>query len=64
MYKEAVSSGAINEVEPHTTTLMYKMNKPIYFSKGSQTNIKLTNKEDIDLFEGYVLMKKSRGLID
>ena len=62
MYKEAIETGVINEVEPHTTTLMHKMGKKIYFSKGSQTNIKITRKEDLDLFEGYVLMKKRRGL--
>lgn len=55
MYDEAIKNGIINEVEPHTTTLMYKMNIPIYFSKGSQSNIKITTKEDLDLFEGYVL---------
>lgn len=60
IYKEAVATGVINEVEPHTTTLMYKMGIPIYFSKGSQTNIKITTKEDLDLFEGYVLMKQRR----
>lgn len=60
MYKKAVDTGVIDEVEPHTTTLMYKMGKKIYFSKGSQTNIKITRKEDLDLFEGYVLMKQRR----
>lgn len=60
MYKEAVETGVINEVEPHTTTLMYRMGKPIYFSLGSQINIKITKKEDLDLFEGYVLMKLNR----
>lgn len=60
LYDEAIATGVINEVEPHTTTLMYKMNKRIYFSKGSQTNIKITQKEDLDLFEGYVLMKQQR----
>lgn len=60
LYKEAVETGVINEVEPHTTTLMYKMGKTIYFSHGSQTNIKITTKEDLDLFEGYVLLKKKR----
>jgi len=57
MYVEATNSGVINEVEPHTTTLMYKMGIPIYFSKGSQTNIKITTKEDLELFEGYLLYK-------
>lgn len=60
IYDEAISTGLINEVEPHTTTLMYKMGKKIYFSKGSQTNIKITQKEDLDLFEGYVLMQQRR----
>lgn len=60
IYKEAEETGIINEVEPHTTTLMYKMGKKIYFSKGSQTNIKITTKEDLDLFEGHLLMKERR----
>ncbi len=60
LYIEAVETGVIDTVEPHTTTLMYAMGKKIYFSYGSQNNIKITRKEDIDLFEGYVLMKQKR----
>ncbi|MCC8050870.1 MAG: hypothetical protein LIP10_09475 [Clostridiales bacterium] len=59
LYREAVETGVIHEVEPHTTTLMYKMGKNI-FSKDCQTNIKITQKEDLDLFEGYVMMKEKR----
>lgn len=62
IYDNAIKTGIINEVEPHTTTLMYKMGIPIYFSKGSQSNIKITTKEDLDLFEGFVLMKQKRLL--
>lgn len=58
MYDEAIETGVINEVEPHTTTLMYKMGKRIYFAKGSQTNVKITRKEDLELFEGYVMQKQ------
>lgn len=61
MYKEAIETGVIDTVEPHTTTLMYAMGKKIYFSYGSQLNIKITRKEDLDLFEGYVLMKQKRA---
>lgn len=61
LYKEAVETGVIDAVEPHTTTLMYAMKKPIFFSYGSQLNIKITRKEDLDLFEGYVLMKQRRS---
>ena len=60
VYKEAMETGIIDTVEPHTTTLMYAMGKTIYFSKGSQSNIKITNKEDIELFEGYVLEQQRR----
>lgn len=63
-YKEAITSGKINEVEPHTTTLMQYMGYTVYFSKGSQGNIKLTTKEDLDLFEGYVLMKQRRATLN
>lgn len=58
IYDEAIETGVINEVEPHTTTLMYKMGKRIYFAKGSQTNIKITRKEDLDIFEGYVMQRR------
>ena len=61
MYKEAIITGLIDTVEPHTTTLMYAMGKKIYFARGNQMNIKITRKEDLDLFEGYVLLKQKRG---
>ena len=44
--------------EHHTTVFMTELGIPLYFSKGSHTNIKITTKEDIDLFLGYQLAKK------
>ncbi len=61
LYKEAIETGVIDTVEPHTTTLMYAMGKKIYFSLGSQNNIKITRKEDLELFEGYVLMQQQKS---
>ena len=61
MYKEAVETGIIDTVEPHTTTLMYAMGKKIYFSKGSQDNIKITTKDDLEMFEGYVLEQQRKS---
>ena len=58
LYKEAINSGMINSVEPHTTSLMYSMGKKINFALGKQSNIKITNKEDLELFEGYVLKQQ------
>lgn len=66
MYKEAIETGVIDIVEPHTTTLMYAMGKKIYFALGSQNNIKITRKEDLELFEGYVLeqQRKSKEILN
>ena len=58
MYDEAISEGYIDKVEPHTTSLMYLMGREIYLSKGNQINLKITTKEDLDLFKGYILSKK------
>ena len=44
--------------ERHTTVFMAELGIPLYFSKGSHTNIKITTKEDIDLFLGYQLARK------
>lgn len=60
LYDEAVEKGLLDKVEPHTTSLMYLMNREIYLSKGNQTNIKITTKDDLDLFKGYVLMKQMK----
>jgi 2-C-methyl-D-erythritol 4-phosphate cytidylyltransferase len=60
LYDEAIEKGLLEKVEPHTTTLMYLMGREIYFSKSNQLNIKITTKEDLDMFEGYVMMKNSR----
>ena len=61
LYKEAIETGVIDTVEPHTTTLMYAMGKKIYFALGSQNNIKITRKEDLELFEGYVLEQQRKS---
>lgn len=61
MYREAVETGVIDTVEPHTTTLMYALGKKIYFSKGSQDNIKITTKDDLEMFEGYVLEQQRKN---
>ena len=61
LYKKAVESGVIDTVEPHTTTLMYAMGEKIYFALGSQNNIKITRKEDLELFEGYILERQRKS---
>ena len=60
MYKEAVRTGLINQVKPYTTTLMFHMGLPIYLAKGSQANLKITTQADIEIFEGFVRMKREK----
>lgn len=57
LYKEAIEKKLLDKVEPHTTTLMQYMGYKLYLSYGDQTNIKITTKEDIQMFKGYILAK-------
>lgn len=63
IYKQAREKGLLNKIEPHTTSLMYALNIPIHKAYGNQTNIKITTKEDLDIFEGYILMKHKNRLL-
>jgi 2-C-methyl-D-erythritol 4-phosphate cytidylyltransferase len=64
IYKRAEEEGLLNTIEPHTTSLMYALGDTIYQAYGDQTNIKITTREDLNLFEGYVLMKSSCSNIE
>ncbi len=61
IYEEVEKRNLLEKVEPHTTAIMTELGIPIYFSKGSQTNIKITTKEDLDLFTGHVLACKYKS---
>ena len=59
LYKQVEEKQLFETVEEHhTTVFMAELGIPIYFSKGNHTNIKITTKEDIDLFLGYQLARK------
>lgn len=59
LYKRVEEENLFETVEEHhTTVFMAELGIPLYFSKGSHTNIKITTKEDIDLFLGYQLAKQ------
>lgn len=62
LYDEAIEKGYLDKVEPHTTTLMYYMGREIYLSKGNPIDFKITTKEDLDFFKGFVLMKNQEKL--
>jgi len=59
LYRRVEEKNMFETVEEHhTNVFMAELGIPLYFSKGSHTNIKITTKEDIDLFLGYQLAKK------
>ena len=66
VYKRAREQGLLDTIEPHVTSLIYALGEPLYNAYGNQTNIKITTQEDLELFEGYVLLKqwKKKGNCD
>ena len=60
LYDRAEEEGILEGIEPHTTSIFYHYKKPLFFSKGSQLNIKITNQDDLDLFEAFCIMKEQR----
>ena len=59
LYKQVEEKRLFETIEEHhTTVFMTELGIPLYFSKGSHTNIKITTKEDLDLFRGYLLNLK------
>lgn len=61
IYRQVEEKNMFDYVEAHTPAFMAELGMPIYFSKGSHANIKITEKEDVDIFLGYLLAKKYMG---
>lgn len=61
LYERAINDNRIDKIEPHTTSLYFEYGKKIWFSQSTSQLCKITTKSDIDVFEGYLLLKKSRG---
>ncbi|MDO4501594.1 MAG: IspD/TarI family cytidylyltransferase [Coriobacteriia bacterium] len=57
LYKEGEEAGIMDKIDPHTTSLMAALKKPLYFSKGSSMNIKITSRDDVKLFNAYLLSR-------
>ena len=57
LHKRALEAGITNSVA--SVTLMIEMGEKVYFSAGSEKNIKLTTIEDIDIFKALLHVKRS-----
>lgn len=59
-YEEARRKGILDELEPHTTSVYLALGKRLWFSKSGGHNFKITTKEDLERFEGLLLLKRKR----
>lgn len=59
-HREALSKGITASVA--SCTLMIELGKKVYFSQGSEKNIKLTTVDDIDIFKALLVSKRSEWL--
>ena len=60
LHREALEKGITASVASYT--LMIEMGKKVYFSQGSEKNIKLTTVDDIDIFKALLMSKRSEWL--
>ena len=62
LHRRAIEKGVEGSIA--SCTLMIEMGEQVYFSAGSEKNIKLTTVEDIDIFKALLLAKRSDWLKD
>ena len=60
LHRRALEAGVTNSVA--SCTLMIEMGERVYFSAGSEKNIKLTTVEDIDIFKALLSTERSSWL--
>lgn len=60
LHRKALESGITNSVA--SCTLMIEMGEQVYFSAGSEKNIKITTVEDLDIFKALLAAKRSDWL--
>ena len=62
LHRRALKEGITNSVA--SCTLKIELGEQVYFSAGSEKNIKLTTVEDIDIFKALLVAKRSDWLKD
>ena len=56
-YDKAYKEGIGIYGSAYTNTMMVELGQRLYFAKGSDKNIKLTTKDDLEIFKGYITAK-------
>ena len=61
-YHEAFEKGIGIYGSAYTNTMMVELGETLHFAAGSDKNIKLTTKDDLEMFKGYLKMDKDSWL--
>lgn len=61
-YHEAFEKGIGIHGSSYTNTMMVELGERLYFAAGSEKNIKLTTKDDLEMFKAYLKMDKDSWL--
>lgn len=61
-YKKAFSEGIGIYGSSYTNTMMVELGERLYFAAGSDKNIKLTTKDDLEMFKAYLKSDKDNWL--
>ena len=61
-YREAYEKGIGVYDSQYTNTMMVDLGVTLYFAKGSEKNIKLTTKDDLEIFKTYLKREETRWL--
>lgn len=59
-YEQAKELGILDTLEPHTTSVYLALGKRLWFSQCTTGHTKITHKEDLDVFEGLLLLNEQR----
>lgn len=59
-YEKAKELGILDTLEPHTTSVYLALGKRLWFSQCTTSHVKITHKEDLDVFEGILLLREQR----
>ena len=61
-YERAFSEGIGVQASTYANTLMSDLGERLFFAAGSEKNIKLTTKDDLELFKAYMKMERDNWL--
>ena len=61
-YHEAFEKEVGIKGSAYTNTMMVELGETLYFAAGSDKNIKLTTKDDLEMFKGYLKKEKDNWL--